>query len=65
MDSNGFEWVDDKNSEKGCFLEVDVGYPKNVFNLHGDLWFLPERKKIGKCNQFVCDFHGKKTILFT
>ena len=38
----------DKNSDKGYFLEVDVEYPTNLFNLHKDLSFLPERKKIKK-----------------
>ena len=38
----------DKNSDKEYFLEVDVQYPKNLFNLHKDLPFLPERKKIKK-----------------
>ena len=55
---NGFEWVKelsqfnedfiknyDEDSNKGYFLEVDVEYPKNLFNLHNDLPFLPERKK--------------------
>ena len=36
----------DENSNKGYFLEADVEYPKNLFNLHKDLPFLPERKKI-------------------
>ena len=67
---NGFEWVEDlsqfkedfiknydENSDKGYFLEVDVEYPKKLLNLHRDLTFLPERKKIGKCNKLVCDFH--------
>ena len=30
------------------FFEVDVNYPKNLFNLHSDLLFLPERDKIKK-----------------
>ena len=31
----------DKNSNKGYFLEVDVEYPKKLFNLHKDFLFLP------------------------
>ena len=31
----------DENSKKGYFLEVDVEYPKKLFNLHKDFLFLP------------------------
>ena len=37
-----------ENSDKGCFLEVDVEYPKTLWGSHKDLPFLPERKKIEK-----------------
>ena len=62
---NGFKWVEksklsrfnqkfiknyNENSDIGYFLEVDVDYPKILFNLHKDLLFLPERKKV-KFNQ--------------
>ena len=58
----------DENSDKGYFLETDVEYPKKLFNrvalsLHSDLPFLPERKKIEKCNKLVCDFHDKKNYV--
>ena len=56
---NGFKWVEDlsqfnenciknydENSDIGYFLEVDVEYPKELFNFHEDLPFLPERKKV-------------------
>ena len=36
----------DENSNKGYFLEVDIEYPKSLFNLHRDLPFLLERHKI-------------------
>ena len=49
---NGFEWVEDlsrfkedfiqnydENSDKGYFPEVDVEYPKKLFNLRRDLSF--------------------------
>ena len=73
---NDFEWVkklskfnecfirnNDENNDKGYFLEVDVEYPKNLFSLHSDLPFLPERKKIGKCNKLIYDFHDKKNYV--
>ena len=72
---NGFEWVEGlslfkedfiknyhEKNDKGYFLEVDVEYPKNLFDLHRDSPFLPERKKIGKCNKLVCDFNFKKKL---
>ena len=70
---NGFGWVKklsefderfikdcDETVMRGVFLEVDTEYPKNLFSLHGDLPFLPERKKIEICNKLFCDFHDKK-----
>ena len=63
---DGFKWIKklskfnedfiknyDENSDKGYFLEADVEYQKNVYNLHSDLSFLPERLKIEKCNKLV------------
>ena len=70
---DGFKWVKklskfnerfikdyDENSNKGYFLEVDVKYPKNLFSLHNDLPFLPERNKIKKCDKLVCNIHDKE-----
>ena len=72
----GFKWIKklskfnedfiknyDENSDKGYFLEVDVEYPKNLFNLHCDLPFLPERKKIKKCKKLVCNIHNKENYV--
>ena len=56
----GFKWVKkhklsefnedvikkyDEDSSTGYFLELDIDYPKELFNFHKDLPFLPERKK--------------------
>ena len=73
---NGFEWEEnihkfnedfikyyDEDSTKGYFLEVDVEYPKKLFNLHKNFLFLPERKKIKKCNKLVCDIHDKENYV--
>ena len=55
---NDFKWVKnlsqfnesfinnyDKNTDIGYFLEVDIEYLEELFNLDKDLPFLPERKK--------------------
>ena len=70
LPANGFEWVEqlsefdqrfiknyDENSDKGYIFEVDVEYPKNLFNLHNDLPFLHERRKIYRCKKLVCNIH--------
>ena len=50
----------DENSNKGYFLEIDVEYPRSLFNLHKDLPFLPEREKILKCNKLVRNIRDKE-----
>ena len=72
---NGFKWAkqkilskfnesfirnSDENSNKGYFLEVDFDYPKELFNLHKDLSFLPERKKVNKVEKLVCSIEDKE-----
>ena len=70
---NGFEWVEelsqindeftrnyDEDSNKGYFLEVDVEYPKNLLNLHGDLHFyLKEIKLKNPISLFVAHMTKK------
>ena len=41
----------------GYFLEVDIDYPKELFNLHKDLPFLPVRKNVEK---LICGIEDKK-----
>ena len=72
---NGFKWVKqkklskfnedfiknyDENSNKGYFLEVDIDYPKELFNLHKDLPFLPESKKVNKVEKLICSIEDKE-----
>ena len=50
----------DENSDKGYILEVDLEYPKKIFNHHKDYLVLSERKKIGKCEKLICDIQDKE-----
>ena len=43
----------DENGNIGCFLEVDIDYPKELFNLQKDLPFLPEIKKVNKVEKLI------------
>ena len=73
---NSFKWIKNvskfdegliknynENSNKRYILEVDVEYPKNFLNHHGDLPFLAERKKIKKCNKLVCNILDKENYV--
>ena len=50
----------DENGNTGYFLEVDIDYPKELFDLHKDLPFLPEIKKVNKLKKLICGIEGKK-----
>ena len=53
----------DEDSDKEYIFEVDVEYPKNLPDLHGDLPFLPKRMKINKCNKLVCNLYNKNNFV--
>ena len=72
----GFRWMDDiskidedfvkdydKNDIKGYILDVDVGYPNKLQNLHSDLLFLPERMVINNTKKLVCNLNDKKNYV--
>ena len=69
----GFKWMDDisridkefikeydENSNKGYVLEVDVNYPQELYDIHSDMPFLPERMVTNKTKKLVCNLHDKK-----
>ena len=73
MPVDGFEWVEDlskidedfiknydEDSNVGYFIKADIEYPKELYNKHSDLPFLPERMKVNKCKKLVCNLHDKK-----
>ena len=53
----------DENSDKGYLLEVDADYPKTLFDLHKDLSFLPERKKVNKVEKLICNIEDKEKYI--
>ena len=74
----GFKWMDDtsrigeefikvydENSNKGCVLEVDVNYPQELYDIHCDMSFLPERMVLNKTKKLVRNLHDKKSMLLT
>ena len=69
---NRFKWENDilqfnkdfkknynENSNKGYFLEVDIEYPKKIFDSNKDLPFLPH-KKLEKVEKRVCTLEDKE-----
>ena len=75
LPAKGFKWVKkkklsefnedfikkyDEDSNTGYFLEVDIDYPKELFNFHKDLPFLPERKKVEKVEKLICSIEDKE-----
>ena len=72
---NGFKWVEDlsefnenfiksydENSDIGFFLEVDLEYPKNLFNLQNVLSFLPESKELINIYKYISFLTERKQI---
>ena len=50
----------DENGNIGYFFEVDIDYPKELSNLHKDLPFLPESKKVNKVEKLICSIENKE-----
>ena len=78
LSANDFKWIEtnalstfnenainnyDENSDTGYILEIDIEYPKELFNKHKDLPFIPERMKINKCNKLVCTSYDKENYV--
>ena len=54
-----FKKTCDEKSEEGYIPDVDVQYPKKLYELHSDFPFLPEIKKLKNVEKLVTNFHDK------
>ena len=69
---NNFKWIEEtfqinedfiknynEESDEGHFIEVDVQDPKKLYELHTNLPFSTERKKLKKVEMFVTNLDDK------
>ena len=61
--NKGFIKKYDEDSSTGYFIEVDIDYPKELYNFHKDLPFLPERKKVEIVGKLICSIEDKEKEL--
>ena len=61
--NKGFIKKYDEDSSTGYFIEVDIDYPKELYNFHKDLPFLPERKKVEIVGKLICSIEEKEKEL--
>ena len=66
LPTSGFKWIDPKefdlnkytsNSSKGCVLEVDLEYPKELRELHNDYPLAPDKREIKR--EMLSDYQLK------
>ena len=50
-------------TNKGCLLEVNVSYPRELHDSHNDLPFMCERMKINRVEKLVPNLHNKKNYV--
>ena len=52
-----------ENSDCGSLLEVDIEYPKTLWDLHKDLPFLAERRKLGNVEKLITSLDEKENYV--
>ena len=73
---NGFKWETDlsiftsdfiknydSHSDMGYIFYLNINYPKELYELHRDLPFLPDRMEVNKVNKLVASVHDKNNYV--
>ena len=53
----------DEKSDIAYLFYVDIAYPKELYELHKDLPFIPDRIKLNKANKFVSNVYDKNNYV--
>ena len=57
--------IDNKSSNTGYILEIDVEYLKQLQGLHIDLPFSPVKMETEKCQKLMRNLYDKEKICYT
>ena len=71
LPTGGFKWMnvdkpsvlkllEKKDTNQGFIFEVDLDYPKSLWDSHNDYPLAPEKIKIDKFDKLICSFLPKK-----
>ena len=71
LPTHGFKWIDvdkskviklleKKDTNRGFIFEVDLDYPKSLWDSHNDNPLAPEKIKVDKIDKLICSFLPKK-----
>ena len=58
--NEGFIKEYNEDRDIGYFIEAEIQYPEKLHELHNDVPFLPERKKIKKIEKLIANLLDKK-----
>ena len=76
LPTHGFKWIDvdkskvlklleKKDTNNGYIFEVDLDYPKSLWDSHNDYPLAPEKIKVDKIDKLICSSHPKKPLCIT
>ena len=63
LPTSGFEWMTDDELDDwkhlSCFLEVDLEYPEDLYDVHNDYSLALERDKSGNIENLIPNLNNK------